>query len=59
MFTADIVEYGEYKTGKRLQGTAFSLQTFTFKFFNAVAGAAAMFILGAFGFVEGQNVVRS
>ena len=58
MFTADIVEYGEYKTGKRLQGTAFSLQTFTFKFFNAVAAAAAMFILGAFGFVEGQGAVQ-
>jgi len=58
MFTADIVEYGEYKTGKRLQGTAFSLQTFTFKFFNAVAAAAAMFILGAFGFVEGEGILQ-
>jgi len=59
MFTADIVEYGEYKTGKRLQGTAFSVQTFTFKFFNAIAGAAALFILGRFGFIEGQNVIQS
>lgn len=59
MFTGDIVEYGEYKTGKRLQGTAYSIQTFTFIFFNAIAAALAMFILGAAGFVEGQGVVQS
>jgi Na+/melibiose symporter-like transporter len=58
-FTADIVEYGEYKTGKRLQGTAYSLQTFTFLLFNAVAAALAMFILGAFGFAEGAGAVQS
>jgi Na+/melibiose symporter-like transporter len=59
MFTGDIVEYGEYKTGKRLQGTAYSIQTFTFKLFNAVAAATAMLVLGAFGFVEGGGVIQS
>lgn len=59
MFTGDIVEYGEFKTGKRLQGTAYSLQTFTFKFFNAVAASFGMFLLGKFGFVEGMNVVQT
>ncbi len=53
-FTGDFVEYGEYRTGKRLQGTAYSIQTFVFKFMNAVPGAIALFILGAFGFVSGE-----
>jgi probable glucitol transport protein GutA len=58
MFTGDFVEYGEYITGKRLQGTAYSIQTFVFKFMNAVPAAIAMFILGAFGFIEGEGVVQ-
>ncbi|MDL2300934.1 MFS transporter [Lachnospiraceae bacterium OttesenSCG-928-D06] len=57
-FTGDFVEYGEFVTGKRLQGTAYSIQTFVFKFMNAVPAAAAMFILGAFGFVSGENAVQ-
>ncbi len=57
-FTGDFVEYGEYVTGKRLQGTAYSIQTFVFKFMNAVPAAAAMFILGAFGFVSGEGAVQ-
>lgn len=57
-FTGDFVEYGEYITGKRLQGTAYSIQTFVFKFMNAVPGAVAMFILGAFGFVSGEGAVQ-
>jgi len=58
MFTGDFVEYGEYVTGKRLQGTAYSIQTFVFKFMNAVPAAIAMFILGAFGFVEGEGAMQ-
>jgi Na+/melibiose symporter-like transporter len=57
-FTGDFVEYGEFVTGKRLQGTAYSIQTFVFKFMNAVPAAVAMFILGAFGFVEGEGVAQ-
>ncbi len=57
-FTGDFVEYGEYVTGKRLQGTAYSIQTFVFKFMNAVPAAIAMFILGAFGFVPGEGAVQ-
>lgn len=57
-FTGDFVEYGEFVTGKRLQGTAYSIQTFVFKFMNAVPGAIAMFILGAFGFVSGEGAVQ-
>lgn len=57
-FTGDFVEYGEYVTGKRLQGTAYSIQTFVFKFMNAVPGALAMILLGLFGFVSGEGVVQ-
>lgn len=53
-FTGDFVEYGEYVTGKRLQGTAYSIQTFVFKFMNAVPGSIAMILLGLFGFVSGE-----
>ncbi|MDR1272072.1 MAG: glycoside-pentoside-hexuronide (GPH):cation symporter [Clostridiales Family XIII bacterium] len=56
--TGDFVEYGEYLTGKRLQGTAYSIQTFVFKFMNAVPAAIAMFILGAFGFISGEGAVQ-
>jgi Na+/melibiose symporter-like transporter len=59
MFTGDFVEYGEFKTGKRMQGIAYSLQTFTFKFFNAIPVAGAMFILGFVGLVEGTNIVQN
>lgn len=52
--TGDFVEYGEYITGKRLQGTAYSIQTFVFKFMNAVPGALAMILLGLFGFASGD-----
>jgi probable glucitol transport protein GutA len=59
MFTGDFVEYGEYKTGKRMQGIAYALQTFTFKFFNAIPAALAMYILGFAGFVEGADAVQN
>jgi Na+/melibiose symporter-like transporter len=59
MFAGDLVEYGEYKTGKRLQGMAYSLQTFTFKFFSALAASAAMFILGLAGFAGGAGAIQS
>jgi len=56
--TGDFVEYGEYITGKRLQGTAYSIQTFVFKFMNAVPGSLAMILLGLFGFVSGEGAVQ-
>jgi Na+/melibiose symporter-like transporter len=59
MFTGDFVEYGEYKTGKRMQGIAYALQTFTFKFFNAIPAASAMLILGLAGFKEGAGAAQS
>lgn len=56
--TGDFVEYGEFITGKRLQGTAYSIQTFVFKIMNAIPGSLALFILGLFGFVSGEGAVQ-
>lgn len=59
LFAADFVEYGEYKTGKRLQGTTYSIQTFVCKLYTAVAEAVSMFTLSYMGFVSGDNIVQS
>ena len=53
MFTADCSEYGNYKTGERAQGVAFSIQTFSAKITMALSSAIGMTLLGLFGFVEG------
>ena len=42
VMAADVVDYGEYKTGKRADSVIFSIQTLVTKF----AGAIAMLILG-------------
>jgi Na+/melibiose symporter-like transporter len=59
MFTSDFIEYGEFSTGKRLQGTAYSVQTFIFKFMTALSGAIVMFVMGAAGFIEGEGASQS
>jgi sugar (glycoside-pentoside-hexuronide) transporter len=58
MFTPDFIEYGEYKTGKRLQGTVNSIQTFVCKLMTAIAGGFVMFIMARAGFKEGVDVVQ-
>lgn len=59
MFIADCVEYGQYKTGERNEGVSFSLKAFTNKMVVALAGAIAMFLLGAIGFVSGDGVTQT
>ncbi|MDR0400970.1 MAG: MFS transporter [Treponema sp.] len=59
MFTSDFIEYGEFSTGKRLQGTAYSVQTFVCKLMTALSGTTAMFFMGAVGFIEGEGAVQS
>ncbi|MDR2654681.1 MAG: MFS transporter [Oscillospiraceae bacterium] len=58
MFNPDFIEFGEYKTGKRLQGTMNSLQTFIYKLFTAIAGGFVMFILSWAGFREGGGIAQ-
>lgn len=43
LFAGDFVEYGEYRFGHRLQGTAYSIQTFVCKLYTAINGAITMF----------------
>ena len=59
MFTADCSEYGNYKTGERAQGVAFSIQTFSAKITMALSTAIGMTLLGLFGFVEGTGAVQT
>lgn len=54
MFVADCVEYGTFATGQRAEGITFSIQTFTTKLTGALSGAIGLYILAAFGFLEGS-----
>jgi glucuronide carrier protein len=48
---ADTVEYGEWKTGVRTEGTTYALFSFTRKLGQALGGAAAAFTLGVGGYI--------
>ncbi|MBT0720465.1 MFS transporter [Rosenbergiella collisarenosi] len=47
---ADVDDYGEWKTGKRVTGISFSGNIFFIKFGLAVAGAMVGFLLSAYGY---------
>ena len=57
MFSADFVEYGQYHQGRRLEGIAFSIQTFATKFTQAVAVGVGGLLLSMYGYVP--NVAQS
>lgn len=59
MFTPDCVEYGHYKTGKRMPGITFATQTFFVKLQSAILTAFAAAMLSVIGFVEGEGAVQS
>ena len=59
IFTADCAEYGNFVSGERAQGIAFSIQTFTAKLTAALSGTVGMMILGLIGFVEGEGAVQT
>ena len=52
IFIADSIEYGEFVSGERNQGVAFSLKAFVNKMVVALAGALGMACLAAIGYVE-------
>ncbi|MDR2610992.1 MAG: glycoside-pentoside-hexuronide (GPH):cation symporter [Clostridiales Family XIII bacterium] len=58
MFILDCAEYGRYRSGVDATAISVSLQTFTNKIYVAITGATGMFILGAAGFVSGENAVQ-
>lgn len=47
---ADSVEYGQWKTGTRLEGMIFASTTFGQKFATAISSALTLFIMGAAGY---------
>ena len=56
---ADTVEYGEWKTGVRTEGTTYALFSFTRKMGQAVGGAAAAYTIGLGGYVAGKHVLQT
>jgi glucuronide carrier protein len=48
---ADTVEYGEWKTGIRTEGTTYALFSFTRKMGQAIGGAAAAYTIGLGGYI--------
>lgn len=48
---ADTVEFGEYKTGVRIEGLTYSLFSFTRKCGQAIGGSIPAFILGVSGYI--------
>ncbi len=57
MYTADCIEYGTWKNGDRTTGVAFSMQTFTTKLGQAIAGGLGGVLLTTFGYIP--NVEQS
>lgn len=55
----DCVDWGEYKFGKRLDGLTTSTMTFMNKLSSALAGSAALAILGGLGFVANQEQTKT
>ncbi|WP_413727145.1 glycoside-pentoside-hexuronide (GPH):cation symporter [Sodalis sp. RH19] len=55
---ADVDDYGEWKTGKRITGISFSGNLFFLKVGLAVAGAFVGFILSAYGY-RGDAITQS
>jgi Na+/melibiose symporter-like transporter len=58
LFTPDCMEYGTYHTGERAEGVAAAIQSFFTKLTGSVSGSLAMLIIGAFGFLAGENTVQ-
>ena len=56
---ADTVEYGEWKTGVRTEGTTYALFSFTRKMGQALGGAAAAYTIGVGGYVAGKGAVQT
>lgn len=50
----ETIEYGEYKTGKRLSGMIYAIIGFFFKFGLALGGIIPGFMLAKFGYVANQ-----
>ena len=50
VMTSDIVDYQEWKTGKRTEGTQFAILSLSNKLSNGISVAVGIFLMGAIGF---------
>lgn len=55
---ADTIEYGEWKTGMRTEGTTYAIFSFVRKLSQALGGAFAVWIIGWFGY-DGAAEIQS
>lgn len=55
-FEADAVEYGEWLTGVRAEGSTYAVYSFVRKVSQALGGAAASYTIGLAGYVGGAEV---
>ncbi len=63
-FMADAIDYNEWKTGKREEGTVYSLHSFFRKLAQGVGPSIVLLIMGALGYVselgtEGQSLATA
>lgn len=58
-FVTDCIDYNEYMTGDRNDGSLYSIYTFSRKIGSTLASSLASFALGAVGYVSGLNVVQA
>jgi len=61
---ADAIDYNEWKTGKREEGTVYSLHSFFRKLAQGVGPSAVLLVMGALGYVsklgtEGQSMATA
>ncbi len=56
VFTVDMIEYGHFRNGERVEGLAFSFQTFCAKAASGITSTVMMLVLSAFGFLEGATL---
>ena len=52
---ADTVEYGEWNSGVRAEGTNYSVLSFTRKAGQGIGGAAAAYTIGLGGYISGAD----
>ena len=54
VMTADIVDYQEWKTGKRTEGTQFAILSMSNKLSNALSVSLGILLIGAIGYSSGD-----
>lgn len=55
-FVTDVIDYQEYKTGNRADGTLYSIYTFSRKIGSSLSSTLMTFMLGVIGFVSGVKI---